>query len=86
MSGKVPTQLGLLNRATDSVPQNVFKKNQHNVHYPQFTVTLHHAKYLVLPEVITSICDGTLTQFNFSHLYFIWPSAMQKATSQSDDY
>jgi len=33
-------------------------------------VTLHHAKHLVLPEVTTSICDGTLTQFNFSQVPF----------------
>lgn len=73
-------------------PQNVFKKNQYNVHYPQFTVTLHHAKHF-LSEVTNSICDGTLTQFNFRQvpsnslsLILIWTSAMQKATSQSDDY
>jgi len=74
-------------------PQNVLKTNQYNVHYPQFTVTLHHAKHLVLSEVTNYICDGTLTQFNFRQVPFnslslilIWTSAMPKATSQSDDY
>lgn len=74
-------------------PQNVFKKNQYNVHYPQFTVTMHHAKHLVLPEV-TTLFVMVRWPNSFSpkcrsipcHLYFIWTSAMQKPTSQSDDY
>jgi hypothetical protein len=63
MSGKVPTQLGLSKRATDSISK-VCLKNQYNEHYPQFTVTMHHANHLVLSEATNSICDGTLTQFN----------------------
>ena len=69
MSGKVPTKLGLLKRATDSVLKMCLK-NKYNVHYPQFTVTVDHAKHLVLSEVTNFICDGTLTQFNFSHVPF----------------
>ena len=70
MSGRVPTQLGLFKRATDSVPKMCLKKKQYNVHYPQFTVTVQHAQHLVLSEVTNYICDDTLTQFNFSQVPF----------------